>query len=142
MRQAHGTDAPVLAAIHAAAFPPAEVWGPDAFALQLALPGVAALLDESGGFILIRVVADEAEILTLAVHPEARRQGIAARLIEAAAGLAAAAGAATLFLEVADRNTAARALYTSTGFTQAGLRKRYYPDGADALVMRRPLTSA
>ena len=48
----------------------------------------------------------------------------------------------SLHIEVADRNLPARALYDAHGFVHAGLRKRYYPDGADALVLRRDLTSA
>jgi ribosomal-protein-alanine N-acetyltransferase len=45
-----------------------------------------------------------------------------------------------MFLEVAERNGAARALYAAAGFAAAGRRRRYYPDGADALVLRRSLT--
>ena len=131
-----------LAAIHHAAFPPAERWGADAMALQLALPGVAALLDPRGGMVMLRVAADEAEILTLAVHPGQRRQGIARKLLTEAAALAAAHGATALFLEVALRNAGARALYEAAGFTQVGRRRRYYADGDDALVMRRSLSPA
>ena len=67
-----------LAAIHAEAFPPREAWGEDAIALQLAMPGVFGLVHPRGGMILARVTEDEAEVLTLAVAPEARRQGVAA----------------------------------------------------------------
>ena len=64
-------EAAALAAIHHAAFPPGERWGADAMALQLALPGVFALLHPQGGMVMARLAADEAEILTLAVHPHA-----------------------------------------------------------------------
>ena len=134
--------AAALARIHAAAFPPGERWGPDAMALQLALPGIFALFDPRGGMIMARVAADEAEILTLAVHPDARRQGLARALLAEAARHAAAHGATALFLEVALRNTAARALYTGAGFTEVGRRRRYYADGDDALVMRLTLWPA
>jgi ribosomal-protein-alanine N-acetyltransferase len=134
--------AAALAEIHAAAFPPRERWGADAMALQLALPGVIALLDPRGAMIMARIAADEAEILTLAVHPDARRQGIARTLLAEAANLVAAHGAKALFLEVALRNTAARALYTEAGFLEVGRRRRYYADGDDALVMRRALSPA
>ncbi|MDZ4062926.1 MAG: GNAT family N-acetyltransferase, partial [Brevundimonas sp.] len=100
--------------------------------------GVVAI-EAPQGFILIRSVADEAEILTLAVDPGARRQGLGARLVREGAAAAAARGAARLFLEVADDNPAALALYAGAGFTEAGRRPGYYarPDGGrqDALIL-------
>lgn len=134
--------AAALAAIHAAAFPPGERWGPDAMALQLALPGIFVLADPRGGMIMARTAADEAEVLTLAVHPDARRQGIAGALLAQAARHAAAHGAVAMFLEVALRNAAARALYAQAGFTEVGRRRRYYADGDDALVLRLTLAPA
>jgi ribosomal-protein-alanine N-acetyltransferase len=128
-----------LAAIHAAAFPPRERWGADAMALQLGLPGAFGLIDPRGGMVLARVAADEAEILTLAVLPAQRRRGIGRALLDAAAAQAAGCGAATLFLEVSTGNHPAQALYAACGFRPVGHRRRYYPDGADALVLRRPL---
>ena len=85
------------------------------------------------------MAADEAEILTIAVAPAAHRQGIGAALLAAAMAQAALRGAAAMFLEVAEGNAAARALYAAAGFRQSGRRRRYYPDGADALVLRRSL---
>jgi [ribosomal protein S18]-alanine N-acetyltransferase len=131
--------AAALAAIHGASFPPGQRWGADAMALELALPGVFALIDPRGGMVMARVAADEAEILTLAVHPALRRQGLARALLDGAAAIAAAEGAVTLFLEVALRNAGARALYAAAGFVEVGRRRRYYADGDDAMVMRRPL---
>jgi ribosomal-protein-alanine N-acetyltransferase len=131
-----------LAAIHEAAFPPGQAWSVTMFAAQLGLPGVTGFLDEAGGMVLIRVAADEAEILTLCVAPAARRMGLGARLLDAALSAARDAGAAKLFLEVSARNAAARALYAKAGFTQLGRRRRYYADGADALIMSLPLISA
>lgn len=133
--------APAMAAIHAAAFPPAERWDAAVFRTQLDLPGVQGLIHRDGGLILIRVAADEAEVLTLAVTPAARRRGIAAALLRQAAATLRAQGAHMLFLEVAVGNTAALALYRQAGFQQVGRRRHYYPDGGDALVLRRDLTS-
>lgn len=127
--------AAALAALHAASFPPGEIWDAAAFAALLGQAGVGALLDPAGGMVLWRVAADEAEILTIGVDPGRRRQGLGAALLCAAMGAAAAAGASRMFLEVADRNAAAQALYAACGFTPCGLRRRYYPDGADAVVM-------
>lgn len=131
--------AAALAAIHAAAFPPRERWGEDAMALQLGLPGAFGLIDARGGMVLARVAADEAEILTIAVLPESRRQGLGRALLEAAAAEAAGRGAVALFLEVSAGNHPAQALYATCGFLPVGQRRRYYADGADALVLRRIL---
>ena len=132
-------DAPALAALHAAAFEAAERWDAAAIATLLAMPGAFGLSIPAAGFVLARVAADEAEILTLAVIPPARRQGHAGALLGGAMAGALLRGAGTMFLEVSDRNGAARALYARAGFAEAGRRRRYYADGADALVLRRAL---
>jgi ribosomal-protein-alanine N-acetyltransferase len=134
--------AATMAAIHRLAFPPNEAWGVDAIALQLAMPGVFGWLDERGGMILARVAADEMEVLTLAVAPEARRQGVGTNLLDTAMRLAVSHGARTAFLEVSVGNTAALALYARAGFTPTGRRPHYYADGTDALVLRRTLMPA
>ena len=125
-----------LAAIHAEAFE--TPWDAASLSALLASPGVFVVA-EADGFILIRVVADEAEILTLAVRTPARRGGLGARLVEAAVVRAAALGAERMFLEVAEDNAAARALYARAGFHEAGRRRGYYAraDGSreDALVL-------
>lgn len=125
-----------MAAIHATAFSPPDAWGRDAFSLQLGFPGVFGLLHPSGGMILMRLAADEAEVLTLAVTPEARRGGIATSLLSEATATAAAMGAKSIFLEVSVTNIAASALYSRAGFIEAGRRPHYYSDNTDALVMR------
>jgi len=132
-------EAPVLAALHAGAFPSAEAWGAEALRLMLEMPGSFGLHSPGEGFILARVAADEAEVLTLAVAPAARRQGLGRGLLEAALELAAAAGARQIFLEVSVGNEAARALYAAAGFAEIGRRRRYYADGSDALVLSRRL---
>lgn len=128
--------ASVLAAIHADAFH--APWDAAAFDSLLGQAGVFALRTPEG-FILCRVVLDEAEILTLAVRPTARRMGLGARLTRAAAEVVAHAGAERLFLEVAEDNEAARALYARLGFEQTGRRRNYYEksDGSrvDALLL-------
>jgi ribosomal-protein-alanine N-acetyltransferase len=136
-----------LAALHAEAFETS--WSPEALARLLDQPGVS-LTVEPDGFILLQAAADEAEILTLAVRPSARRQGLATRLVEAAAAQAAAGGTERLFLEVAEDNEPARALYSRLGFAQVGRRPRYYARAGgltvDALLLARnldvPLPSA
>lgn len=116
-------DPAALAALHATSFD--RGWTASAFADLLGQPGVI-LITGPDGFILIRVAADEAEILTLAVRPEARGRGQGSRLTREAAAAATAAGARRLFLEVAEDNAAARALYRRAGFEAVGRRPRYY----------------
>ncbi len=125
-----------LAAIHAAAFPPTEAWGEDAIGLQLALAGSFGLIDPRGGMLLGRVMADEAEVLTLAVAPAVRRFGIAMALLSAARAEITARGGKAVFLEVSVGNLAAQALYRRFGFVEVGRRQRYYADLSDALVLR------
>jgi ribosomal-protein-alanine N-acetyltransferase len=132
--------AAALAAIHAAAFPPREAWGEDAFALQLAMPGVFGLLHTRGGMIVARVTEDEAEVLTLAVAPDVRRQGVGRALLAGAMAAAREQATKTMVLEVAIGNAAARALYERAGFVEAGRRARYYANGGDALILRARLT--
>lgn len=140
MIAATAADAPALAALHASAFPPAEAWGADAIRLMLELPGAFGLHRPGAGFVLARVAADEAEILTLAVAPGSRRAGHGAALLAGAMAAAVARGAVAMFLEVSEGNAAARALYEAAGFAEAGRRRRYYADGADALLLQRMLS--
>lgn len=137
-----------LADLHDRAFD--RPWTALEFDDLLKSPGAFAILGEAGepaeakGFILCRSIAGEAEILTIAVDPAARRRGWGAALVEIAAGIAAETGSEAMFLEVATDNHAAVGLYQTTGFAKVGLRKGYYPhpDGAkDALVMRRALNT-
>ncbi|TGN53346.1 GNAT family N-acetyltransferase [Paracoccus liaowanqingii] len=127
-----------LALLHARCFTLPRPWSAAEFESLIALPG-SFLLSEPQGFLLGRAVADEAELLTIAVAPEARRGGVGRRLIAFFAGRAQAMGAATAFLEVAADNLAARRLYSVTGWVEAGTRRRYYGPATDAIVMRLTL---
>jgi ribosomal-protein-alanine N-acetyltransferase len=134
-----------LAARHAEAFD--HPWNAEALRELLAAPGVFALADEAfTGFILVRVVAEEAEILTLAVAEPARRRGLGRRLLQASEAESAARGASILFLEVAADNDGAIALYASAGFQPIGRRRGYYAraNGStiDALLLNKPLQPA
>jgi len=130
--RANALHAEVLAALHAKAFP-AEPWNAEMFRSLLAQPTTSAWIDERGGFLLLRIAADEAEILTLGSI--LRRQGIARALMETGIHYAKTAGVTKIFLEVADQNIGAKALYTRLGFTQLSVRKHYYANGSDALLM-------
>ncbi|MGE3302576.1 MAG: ribosomal protein S18-alanine N-acetyltransferase [Hyphomonadaceae bacterium] len=139
--------AALFAALHAAAFP--EPWTDDAFVNLLRAPGAFGLvLEQEGpmGMLVGWAAADEAEILTLAVTPEARRRGYGRGLVRAAMAEAGRRGARALFLEVAADNAPALALYGVLGFRPAGLRRNYYRRaagaGADALVLRLGLADS
>lgn len=122
--------APALALMHKQAFP-ADAWDTASFMTLLRQPGMLGLIDEHGGFLLLRVVADEAEVITLGVVH--KREGIATHLLRA--GLDRLVGVARVHLEVAEGNAAALALYEKFGFTRTGVRRAYYPDGSAALTL-------
>ena len=110
----------------------AAPWDEPSLAALLAHPGSVALVacqgapPEVGGFGLAQIAADEAEILTLGVAEGWRRKGVGMKLVEGLKRAAQKAGARTLFLEVADSNAGARALYQRCGFAEAAIRKGYY----------------
>jgi ribosomal-protein-alanine N-acetyltransferase len=130
--------AALIAGMHRICF--AEPWNEKAMADLLVSPGVHGWLaagDQPEGFVMARIAADEAEILTLMVLPPYRRHGLARRLLDAALDNAKMQGVEKMYLEVASSNTAAQQLYTKTGFTQVGRRKGYYGEGVDALLLAR-----
>lgn len=124
-----------MAALHAACFTRPRPWSADEFAALIAAPG-AIVVTGQRGFLIGRVVLDEAELLTIAVDPASRRQGIGQRLVSRFLAAAHQAGAATAYLEVASDNAAALALYAASGWIAAGCRPNYYAPGVDAAVMR------
>jgi len=133
-------DFAALASLHATSFP--DAWSANAIRELFAGSGVFAFF-LSDGFILARTVGDEAEILTLAVVPSARRRGLGRLLIRAAAHHARERGVHSLFLEVAANNIAAHALYQSQGFIAVGRRKAYYGlQDADVLKVMLPLPNS
>jgi ribosomal-protein-alanine N-acetyltransferase len=132
-----------LAILHRACFPD-EPWDASALARIQALHGCFGWLAWAGtkpaGFVLVRDLANECEILSLGVAPRHRRCGIGRALLEATVTETARRGIRSLVLEVAIDNDAARALYEAVEFVTVGRRARYYqrPDGrADALILRR-----
>lgn len=134
-----------LAAIHAEAFTDQRPWSADEIDSLSKAKG-SVLVARTEGFALVRVVADEAELLTLAVLPVHQGQGLGRALLAQACRAATGQGATTLFLEVSARNTAALLLYSSAGFQRMGHRRAYFHhrDGSrsDAILMQVPLSAA
>jgi ribosomal-protein-alanine N-acetyltransferase len=135
-----------MAEIHFAAFggqdrpwPEAEISG------LLDRPIVRGVTHGADAFALLQILPPEAEILTFAVDPSAQGRGIGTALLGDAIQAARDAGAATMFLEVAADNAAARALYARAGFAETGLRRGYYARpgavGVDALILTCALTN-
>jgi ribosomal-protein-alanine N-acetyltransferase len=140
-----GGAAEPLAILHGVCFPD-DPWEAGALARLMALAGSFGWLAWDGedptGFILVRDLGNECEILSLGVAPRWRRLGIAQDLLRAAIVETRRRTLSSLVLEVATDNDAACALYTGFGFVAVGRRARYYkrPDGrADALILRLTL---
>ena len=135
-------------ALMSAAFDPrfGEAWTRNQCLGVLAMPGVRltiASVDEvPAGFAMVRSVADEAELLLLAVAPPYRRQGVAAALLRAVIAEAQGTGIADMHLEVRAGNAAVQ-LYEANGFSKVGERRGYYRgrggEAFDAHTYRRNL---
>ncbi|MCA3594144.1 MAG: GNAT family N-acetyltransferase [Methylobacterium sp.] len=150
MRPALMSDSWRLAEIHASGF--AQGWGRLELERMLLDGHIAdvqvsqALIGEFvTGFAISRVVAGEAELLTIALDPETRGRGLAKPLLAQHAQNVRRAGGEVLFLEVAEDNAPALALYRGLGFREFGRRKAYYPGEPggrrrDALTMRADLS--
>jgi len=145
--EVRAADADALVAIHAGAF--ARSWSAEDFAALIADRTVFALALRRQslfggrrlvGFALLRAVAGEAEILTVAIAPSERGRGLGRLLMEEAMRRLYREGTAACFLEVDQANKAAMRLYRSLGFEVIGERKGYYQASrageGTALVMR------
>jgi ribosomal-protein-alanine N-acetyltransferase len=115
-----------------------QPWSEAVWREELSSPFSLYLILEEGGAISghigAKTIGDEVHIMTLAVRPERRRRGFARILVEAVLNDSASAGARHAYLEVRPSNWPARALYTSLGFVETGIRPVYYGD-EDALLM-------
>ncbi|MBL4806571.1 MAG: ribosomal protein S18-alanine N-acetyltransferase [Rhodobacteraceae bacterium] len=131
-----------LASIHAACFTSPRPWTMQEFNDLLA-NSANFIVTTPSGFALGRIADPEVELLTIAVSPDARHKGAGFALMTMFLESAKKRGAEEAFLEVAENNLAARALYEKCGFASAGLRKDYYQgksgDKISALVLKRAL---
>lgn len=134
-----------IAALHLRLFSPA--WDEAAIASLLEHPASTSLVAVAGsgeskvivGFVIGQLAADEAEILSVGAAPDWQRAGLGKMLIQGLVRAAKRGEANRLFLEVAEDNAGAQALYGSLGFSEVGRRKGYYErasgPAADALVL-------
>jgi ribosomal-protein-alanine N-acetyltransferase len=138
---ANTADAQRMADLHQLCF--SKSWPVREFASLLHLPSSLGLVAAKDGldigFVLIRVVVDEAEILTLGVAPEYRGFGAGHLLLEKAESMGRARGVGRVFLEVSVNNKAACDLYSRANYSGIGIRQNYYSDGSDACVMEKSL---
>lgn len=137
-----GDDSPALAMIEGHC-PEAAHWGEQSYR-RMGLDGLQGFAAVQGGdlsgFVLVRLVEDEMEILNLAVLPAARRRGFASRLLKEAIGRGRNSGAHRAYLEVRESNVAGRRFYSSHGFTEMGRRKAYYSQPVeDAIILVREI---
>ena len=140
-------DAARIAAAHARLFD--EPWDQRSIAGLLDHPATLALIATTtggnaiAGFVIAHVAADEAEVLSIGVTPEWQRRGLGERLLHELGKVAAARGARRLYVDVAEDNAAALALYSRLGFSATGRRKGYYArqtaPPSDALLLTRTL---
>ena len=139
VRSATAADIPALAAIERTVF--ADPWSPSAFRELLGPYSLVAV--ENGnlaGYVFARVLADEAEVLNLAVRKDVQRKGIGRHLVDAIFESFRKRGVRDVYLEVRVSNAAGQAFYERLGFRQVGRRRSYYDKPReDALVLARPL---
>ena len=124
-----------LSNLHKKCFPN-RPWSADDFR-DLKQSGCEIIMSQNG-FIVYRIVVDEAEIITIGVNPEKRRQGIASAMIGIIEKTIKNQGVKKIFLEVASNNIPGQKLYENCGFSSVGLRPKYY-DGIDAILMSKDI---
>ncbi len=146
IRFADAREANDLAVVHASSF--GLPWSSYQIARMFVVPGTFAIIAEGRhdpcGMIMIRAVAEQADLLTFAVHPDFRRKGIGRQLLAYGMAEAQRRKAENMFLEVAEENQPAIHLYTNFNFKVLSHRKNYYtmPESrrCDALLMGCSLT--
>jgi ribosomal-protein-alanine N-acetyltransferase len=121
--------------------PEVAQWPADDFLLASQKNFSLRVAEEEGsvcGLVVFRIIADETEILNLAVDSSQRRRGTGSRLIQDVIAASNVGGVRKIFLEVWESNGAARSFYARMGFTETGRRRQYYRQPVeDALVLVR-----
>ncbi len=136
METARREDCPALEEMECSSFD--YCWKKQDFEALIERGGLV-LFSRNVGYIALEVLFGEAEILRLAVVPQQRRRGIATLLLHEAIEHMKEQGCENVFLEVSAANEAAALFYQRHEFSQTGLRKKYYRDGSDAILMHRKI---
>ena len=144
LREMTWRDIPALAALEPVLFAE-DAWSGQTWWAELAeRPRRRYVVGERGGTVVgyagIDCAGEVADVMTIAVAPPARGQGLGSSLMRWLVAQARRAGADYLMLEVRADNAAAQRLYAAAGFSQLTVRRRYYqPGDVDALILRMPL---
>lgn len=138
LRRMRGGDLDSVLRIETASFP--RPWSRKHFEDEMTAPGSHPVVAETddlpvAGYLCLKQVLDEAEILDVAVDSGARGRGVGRALVRWAASFCRAHGVAVLALEVRVGNLEAISLYESMGFREVGRRRKYYENGDDAILM-------
>ena len=138
------TDVPEVKALEDALFP-VDAWTQDMFHNELAEVGisrevmVARLAGKIVGYVSLRFVTDEGDVVTIAVDTSVQKQGVGTLMMDWLETTAKVRGVKNLFLEVRSDNIPAIAMYLARDFERIDLRRNYYDTGVDAYVMRKRL---
>lgn len=143
MTTAPGMTFEEMATLHARAFPPDRAWSA-ADLEQLSAPPYGHVITHSdAGFLIARLMFDEAELLTICTDPAQQRRGIARSLLTQLYATCAAQTVTRIFLEVGRTNVSAVGLYTAEGFEKISERRAYYTSASghrdDALILCKSL---
>ncbi|MBQ9117897.1 MAG: ribosomal protein S18-alanine N-acetyltransferase [Clostridia bacterium] len=141
IRAMRADDLPQVALIERASF--TDPWTEEMFATGLDLPvALHYVYEEAGevvGYLIGTALFEQAEIANVATHPSHRKKGLAKALMDVFEREVKTRGAEECFLEVRVGNLPALALYHGNGYEKVSVRKKYYPDGEDAFVMKKTL---
>lgn len=139
IREMQAADVPQIVAIESASFsdPWTEEMFLDGFKIPFCYSFVYEIEGEVVGYIIGSLLFDEAEVFNVATKPSLRGKGIGKALMDAFEKEMVALEGKKCFLEVRVSNMPARSLYEKRGYRQIAVRKKYYGDGEDALVMEK-----
>ncbi|GGK77550.1 ribosomal-protein-alanine acetyltransferase [Sphaerisporangium melleum] len=144
LRQMTEADLPAVVAIERATFP-FDAWSEGMLRGELADQPrtrhyiVAVLDDEVVGYAGLAAAGDQADVQTIAVSAHRQRSGIGGAMLRALLEEAVRRGATAVFLEVRADNPPAQTMYERFGFERIGLRREYYDDGTDAIMMMKKM---
>jgi ribosomal-protein-alanine N-acetyltransferase len=141
LREWTKTDIPKIAELEKVCF--SDPWTEESFENGMTNPFFRGILFEDKGQVCAYacqfVIFEDSEILNIAVAPSHRRQGLGKKLLAEMEEYAKDNGAERMLLEVREGNAPARTLYKAWGFEEFGVRKNYYEDGENAIVMQKQI---